>query len=252
MNKNVKEIGHISYKLKNEKEFRNYYENVLGLNIGSILKTSNNEDRIIYYQLNRGQFIEIFPETSAMGWPTYDGYNKEQDLSYQYATIGNGNNSKETRDPENNILYINDGELYISKLTFNVNNLTKSKKFYTDILNLDIIDETEKYVHIKVNNTQIIELINHPYPKNNCTNNKGYCHFALIVHDIELSAQRMSKKGIQLYHGPKTMKDPYTEPYKKVPHSENTYNFYIQDYDDNEIEDMCYSPESYQLKHAKK
>ena len=69
MNTNIKEIGHLSFKLKDTKKFRDFYENTLGLKVGFSLKTAEGEERIIYYQLHHGHFIEIFPETSLRGWP---------------------------------------------------------------------------------------------------------------------------------------------------------------------------------------
>lgn len=251
MNTNVKEIGHLSFKLKNTQKFRQFYENELKLPIGFILKTPDGEDRIIYYQLDHGQFIEIFPETKQAGWPDYDGHNHDEYYSYQYTTLGIGE-GKTIQDPEFNTWKVNEGEQFISKVTYHSNDIKKVKDFYVNILNLDVVLDTPDCVHIKVNDEQIIEILNKPYPKDNCTNNKGQCHYALIVEDIELSARRLEAKGIQLYHGPKTMHMPYTEPYEKVPHSENSYNFYIQDPDDNEIEVMSYSPESFQLVYAKK
>lgn len=249
MNKNIKEIGHLSFKLKDTKRFRDFYENTLGLNIGFSLKTPKGEERIIYYQLSHGQFIEIFPETSVLTWADYDGHNHDEYYSYQYTTLGKGE-GKKIQDPEFNTWMVNEKPWYISKVTYNTKDLQKAKTFYRDILEMELILDTPNLVHVKVNEEQVIELVNKPYPMDNCTNNKGQCHFALIVHDIELAAKRMNEKGILLYYGPKTSKKPYTGPYEKVAHTENSYNFYIQDYDDNEIEVMAYSKESFQLKYG--
>lgn len=252
MNSNVKEIGHLSFKLKNEKEFRNFYENVLGLKTGFILKNKLDEDRIVYYQLNRHQFIEIFPENSVTQWPTYDGKSKEDRYSYQFATIGQGDSKHIVKDPEGNQWVFNGKERFISKVTYNVNDLQKAKTFYRDILLLDLIEDTPEKAVAKINDYQLVELIQKTYPDDNCTDNKGYCHFALIVHDIEKEARRLEGLGVQLYHGPKTFKMPYTAPYEAVKHSENTYNFYMQDYDDNEIEAMGYTEESFQVIYSSK
>lgn len=249
MNTNIKEIGHLSFKLKNTERFRDFYENTMGLKVGFTLKTEKGEERIIYYQLRHGQFIEIFPETSRGGWPEYDGHNHDEYYSYQYTTLGQGD-GETVRDPEFNTWKVNKGPLYITKVTYNCKDLQKAKTFYTDILGMDLILDTPDCVHVKVGGEQVIELLNKPYPKDNCTNNKGQCHFALIVHDIELAAKELTEKGVQLYYGPKTMGRPYTTPYEKVAHTENSYNFYIQDYDDNEIEVMAYSDESFQVKYA--
>lgn len=247
MNQNVKEIGHISFKLKNEKAFRDFYENTLKLKTGFILKNKLDEDRIVYYQLNRHQFIEIFPENSITTWPTYDGKSKEDRYSYQYATLGSGNHHDLIKDPEGNQIIVNEGEKYISKLTYHVNNLQKAKTFYTDVLLLDLLEATAEKVIVKINDDQCLELLNKSYPDDNCTDDKGYCHFALIVHDIVKEARRLEAMNVQLYHGPKTFKMPYTEAYQAVKHTENTYNFYMQDFDDNEIEVMGYSDESFQV-----
>lgn len=252
MNQNVIEIGHISFKLKDEKTFRDFYENTLKLNTGFILKNKLDEDRIVYYQLNRRQFLEVFPETSLSGWPTYKGKSNDENLSYQYATIGSGDSEKIIKDPEGNQFIINKGEKYISQLTYYVNDLNKSKEYYTKVLLLDLNDETEDHVVVKINDFQSLLLIQQPYSESNNTDNKGYCHFALIVHDIVKEARRLEAMGVQLYHGPQTMNYPYTEPYEAVKHSENTYNFYMHDVDDNEIEVMQYSEESFQLVYSSK
>ena len=148
-------------------------------------------------------------------------------------------------------MIINDGELYISKLTYHVKDLNKAKSFYSNILLLDLVEDNEERVLVKMNDFQILELIQHPFSGNNNTDNKGYCHFALIVHDIVKEARRLEAIGTQLYHGPQTMNYPYTTPYEAVKHSENTYNFYMHDVDDNEIEIMQYSDESFQVVYSK-
>ena len=251
MNQNVKEIGHVSFKLKDTSKFRAWYENTLGLNVGFILQKKAGEDYIIYYQLFRGQFIEIFPECSVISWPDYDGENHEEYYSYQYATLGEGEGVP-MRDAENNLWYVNEGEKYISKITYHVKNLERSIDFYEKIYELDVERKDEKTAIVTINDYQKIELIEYDYPKDNCTNNKGQCHYALIVNDIAVFAKDMVDKGITIWHGPKLMAKPYTaqDPYVPVKHSENTYNFYMQDPDDNEIEVMCYSEDSFQVKYA--
>ncbi|MBQ9329026.1 MAG: VOC family protein [Solobacterium sp.] len=249
MNANIKEIGHVSFKLKNKDAFTDWYQNTLGLKVGFILQKNPGEDYIIYYNLNRGQFIEIFPETSFLTWADYDGNNQEEKYSYQYAVLGTGE-GKRMIDPENNKWIVNEGEKYISKVVYHVKNLERSIHFYTDIYELDVARIDDTTAHVIVNEYQVIELQEYDYPENNCTNNKGQCHYALIVNDIVKFAEDMVNKGIQLYHGPKLMNKPYTGPYVLEKHSENTYNFYMQDPDDNEIEVMCYSEDSFQVKYA--
>lgn len=249
MNSNIKEIGHVSFKLKDVKAFRNWYENVLGLNVGFILQKNPGEDYIIYYQLHKGQFIEIFPENSFISWADYDGHNNEELYSYQYSTLGTGSGEL-VSDPEGNKWQIGQGDKFISKVTYHVKDLNRSIDFYKNIYELDIVCQNEKSALIKINEYQCVELIEYDYSGNNCTNNKGQCHYALIVNDIEQFAEDMVRKGIQLYHGPKLMNKPYTGPYVLEKHSENSYNFYMQDPDDNEIEVMAYSEESFQVKYA--
>ena len=251
MNQNVKEIGHVSFKLKDSKKFRDWYENTLGLNVGFILQKKPGEDYIIYYQLHRRQFIEIFPESSVLSWSDYDGNNNEEYYSYQYATLGQGE-GKLVRDAEGNAWMLNDGELYISKVTYHVKDLQKSIDFYEKIYELDVERVDEKKALVTINDYQKVELIEYAYEKDNCTNNKGQCHYALIVKDIDAFAKDMVAKGITIWHGPKLMAKPYTaeDPYVPVKHSENTYNFYMQDPDDNEIEVMCYSEDSFQVKYS--
>lgn len=251
MNPNIKEIGHVSFKLKDTARFREWYEKTLGLNVGFVLQKKAGEDYIIYYQLHRHQFIEIFPESSVLSWTDYDGENHEENYSYQYATLGEGE-GRPMRDAENNLWHIGEGELYISKITYHVKDLQKAVDFYSKIYELEVERKNEKTACVTVNDYQQIELIEYDYQGNNCTNNKGQCHYALIVNDIAAFAEDMVNKGITIWHGPKLMTKPYTqeEPYVPVKHSENTYNFYMQDPDDNEIEVMCYSEDSFQVRYS--
>ncbi|MBR4471801.1 MAG: VOC family protein [Erysipelotrichaceae bacterium] len=186
-----------------------------------------------------------------MSWPEYDGNNHEEYYSYQYATLGQGE-GRPVRDAENNLWYINEGEQYISKITYHVKDLQKSIDFYSKIYELDVQKTNEDTALVTINDYQTVELIQYDYSKDNCTNNKGQCHYALIVNDISAFAKDMTEKGITIWHGPKLMSKSYTEedPYIPVKHSENTYNFYMQDPDDNEIEVMCYSEDSFQVKYA--
>jgi|GEM_PF-3422643 len=252
MNSNVKEIGHVSFKIYDEIPFRNFYENELKLKTGFILKTEDGKDRIIYYQLNHGQFLEVFPKTKSTDWADYDGHSNEDKLSYQYTTLGKGDHPEMIRDHEGNLFEMYPGAHYISKVTYKVNNIEKSKKFYTDILALNIISETPNAVQIKINDEQIVELLNQPYTGDNHSDNKGFCHYSLIVKDIEAEARRLEQIGYLMTAGPLNSGHPYTKenPYKAVKHSEKSYNFYIQDPDFNEIEVMSYSAESYQVKYA--
>jgi catechol 2,3-dioxygenase-like lactoylglutathione lyase family enzyme len=249
MNPNIKEIGHVSFKLKNTKVFRDCYENVLQLPVGFILQKKEGEDYIIYYQLRHGQFLEIFPESSILSWDDYDGHNHDELYSYQYATLGTGD-VKEMSDPEGNRWQLGQGDLYISKVTYHVKDLSKSLDFYKNIYECDVLEADDKRALIQINDTQSVELIEYAYPQDNCTNNKGQCHYALIVKDIVAFAKDMKEKGVQIWHGPKALTGPYEEDYVPVKHSENTYNFYVQDPDDNDIEVMQYSEDSLQVKYA--
>lgn len=254
MNSNVKEIGHVSFKIFDEKPFRHFYEDVLCLKTGFVLKTSDGKDRIVYYQLNRGQFLEVFPKVNPGDWPEYEGHSNEDILSYQYTTIGTGNEPKKIQDPEGNTFKIHEGEKFISKITYHVRDLDKSKKFYQEVLNLDILEENPNKVQVAINDFQIIELLKYSYAGDNRTDNKGFCHYALIVNDIEKEAKRFEQLGYLMTNGPKNMNNWYSKehPYQAVKHSEKSYNFYIQDPDDNEIEIMAYSDESYQVQYAAK
>lgn len=254
MNSNVVEIGHVSFKIYDEKPFRDFYENTLKLNIGFTLKSSEGKDRIVYYQLNKGQFLEVFPKVNPTDWAMYEGHSNEDMLSYQYTTLGVGDHPKTFKDSEGNILKINEGDRYITKVTYKVKDIEKSKKFYTDILNLDIVLDTKEKVHVAINDFQVVELLNEGYLGNNSSDNKGFCHYALIVKDIEKEAKRLEGLGYLMTNGPKNGKKFYSKenPYKAVKHSENSYNFYIQDPDDNEIEVMAYSDDSFQVKYAAK
>ena len=148
--------------------------------------------------------------------------------------------------------HVGEGELYISKVTYHVKDLERSSGFYSKIYELEVTKKDEKTAYVTVNDYQQIELIEYDYPLSNCINNKGQCHYALIVNDIDVFTKNMVNKGLTIWHGPKLMAKPYTkeDPYVPVKHSENTYNFYMQDPDDNEIEVMCYSEDSFQVKYS--
>jgi catechol 2,3-dioxygenase-like lactoylglutathione lyase family enzyme len=209
------------------------------------------EDYIIYYQLAHGQFIEIFPESSILSWKEYDGNNHDEWYSYQNTSLESAPFT-EMKNPENNTWQIGKEKNYISKVTYHVRNLQKSMDFYSKIYEMDVKQTSVTSGLVRVNEDQEIELIEHNYPKDNCTNNKGQYHYALIVKDIVAFAQDMKEKGIQIWYGPKAMTKPYTTDYIPVHHSEQTYNLYIQDPDDNDIEVMQYSEDSYQVKYAAK
>ena len=248
MNQNVKEIGHLAFRVKNQEQMMKFFKEDLGLNIGFILKSQAGLDRIIYFQLNHGQFIELFPEP-AMNWPDYDGHNAEGKYGYHHVTLGTGTAAIQ-QDLEENRWAVNDRPLYISKVTYYCNDMQKNKKFYTEVLDLDLVEENQEHVLIKVNEEQQIELLNKPHTDENNCQSHGFHHYALIVHDIEKMAEFCVNKGITLYHGDKGQNNPYTEPYVPVKHSEHSYNFWIQDFEDNEIEVMAYSEESLQVVHA--
>lgn len=249
MDTNIKEIGHVSFRIKNKEAMKEFYHHTLGLNLGFLLKNQYDEERILYYQLHKGLYIECFPVTKTSGYPEYDGLGHCKDHSYQYTTLGIGEGEKVV-DPEGNVWMVNKGELYISKVTYYVNDIKRSVAFYRDIVEADIEEETVDHAIVRMNDYQTIELIFHPYPKNNYTTNKGHCHYALIVHDIEKFARKLESKDVQIWCAHKEKNNPYTTPYQKVKHTENSYNFFITDPDDNNIEVMGYSPESLQLKYA--
>jgi predicted enzyme related to lactoylglutathione lyase len=121
-----------------------------------------------------------------------------------------------------------EGKNYISKVIYHVRNLQKSMDFYSKIYELDVKQTSVTSALVGINEDQEIELIEHNSPKDNCTNNKGQCHYALIVKEIVACAQDIKEKGIQIWYGPKAMTKPYTTYYIPVRHSEQTYNFYYR------------------------
>lgn len=249
MDSNIKEIGHVSFKIFNKEVMKDFYENTLHLPLGFVLKNQYDEERILYYQLHKGQFVECFPLTKTSGWKEYDGHSHREDYSYQYTTLGAGE-GKRVEDPEGNVWMVNDGEAYISRITYYVNDIKRSVAFYRDIVEADIVEEEVERAVVRINDLQTIELLFHPYPKNNYSRNKGHCHYSLVVHDIEKFARKLEAKDVAIWRASKERNQPYTAPYQKVKHTENSYNFFITDPDDNNIEVMAYTPESFQLKYA--
>jgi glyoxylase I family protein len=89
-----------------------------------------------------------------------------------------------------------------------INDIKKSKKFYTEILGFEIIKELtsrhgKKLIFLSLNN-QIIELIKHPDTDEKQDKDGSLSHFALdvkniykILHDVNKNAQEFGLKLIQ-------------------------------------------------------
>jgi glyoxylase I family protein len=82
----------------------------------------------------------------------------------------------------------------------------QSKRFYTDILGLEIINETyraerQSYkLDLSLNGHYIIELFSFPNPPKRLSRPEGtgLRHLAFVVDDIEQSVKQLSEKGVQV------------------------------------------------------
>ena len=113
-------------------------------------------------------------------------------------------------------------------------------------LKAEVGDEWLSYY--KVAEKQFVELFNVPYNGENNTEDEGFHHFCLMVEDIVEAAHDLEGKGVTLWHGPKWMNNPYTEPFRgDEPGQCGSLAFYVQDPEGNEIEIMQYTENSLQL-----
>ena len=159
----------------------------------------------------------------------------------------------------------------ITHCTFTCKDYPAMQKFYSETLGLEqlfkidfeqsIIDDyhANGYVglaakpgdewlsYYKVAPRQFIELFNVPYNGENNTENEGFHHVCLMVEDIVEAARDLEAKGVTLWHGPRWLENPYTEPYTEVPGQCGSLAFYVQDPEGNEIEIMQYTENSLQL-----
>ncbi len=102
--------------------------------------------------------------------------------------------------------------------------------------------------YYKVAPKEFIELFNVPYNGGNDTRDEGFHHVCLIVEDAVAAARELEAKGVRLWHGPKWMENPYTEPFRgDEPGQCGSIAFYIQDPEGNEIEIMQYTEDSLQV-----
>lgn len=164
---------------------------------------------------------------------------------------------------------------YINRLshcTFCCNDYPKMVKFYEEVMGLeklftinfeqDIIDGylekgypleakpgDEWISYMKIAPKEFIELFNVPYIGRNDTKNQEFHHVCLLVEDIFQAAKELEDKGLTLWHGPEWMEEPFTKPFAEEGTFGqcNSYGFYVQDPEGNEIEIMQYTENSLQV-----
>ena len=77
--------------------------------------------------------------------------------------------------------------------------------------------------------------------------NQSYFHICYKVTGIAEFAHMLQDNGVTLFNGPAWVNNPWTTPYVPTKAKCNSYAFFIQDPDGNDIEVMEYTPESMQL-----
>ena len=103
--------------------------------------------------------------------------------------------------------------------------------------------------YMKIAPKEFIELFNVPYIGRNDTKNQEFHHVCLLVEDIFQAAKELEDKGLTLWHGPEWMEEPFTKPFAEegTIGQCNSYGFYVQDPEGNEIEIMQYTENSLQV-----
>jgi catechol 2,3-dioxygenase-like lactoylglutathione lyase family enzyme len=143
----------------------------------------------------------------------------------------------------------------ITHCSFYCNDFEKTLAFYRDILELPLIftlrneDGSVWLSYLEVAPGEFIELFNETYQGKNEWKPKGHHHTCLLVEDIQEAARTLESKGVLLTAGPAAIGNYFRTPYKIEGKRGqcNSWAFYIQDPEGNEIEFMQYTPESLQV-----
>jgi catechol 2,3-dioxygenase-like lactoylglutathione lyase family enzyme len=143
----------------------------------------------------------------------------------------------------------------ITHCSFRCNNFEKTLSFYRDILEIPLTftlrneDGSVWLSYLEVAPGEFIELFNEAYKGKNEWKPKGHHHTCLLVDDIQETARALESKGVLLTHGPVALQSPFRVPYRVegTRGQCNSWAFYIQDPEGNEIEFMQYTPESLQV-----
>jgi catechol 2,3-dioxygenase-like lactoylglutathione lyase family enzyme len=146
----------------------------------------------------------------------------------------------------------------INRLThcsFRCNDFEKTLAFYRDILEIPIAftlrneDGSVWLTYLEIAPGEFIELFNERYSGKNDWAPKGHHHTCFLVLDIQEAARSLESKGVLLTKGPIALWDPYRIPYKLDCKQGqcNSWCFFVQDPEGNEIEFMQYTAESLQV-----
>jgi catechol 2,3-dioxygenase-like lactoylglutathione lyase family enzyme len=146
----------------------------------------------------------------------------------------------------------------IKKLThcsFRCNDFEKTRAFYRDVLEIPLAftlrneDGSVWLSYMEIAPGEFIELFNESYNGKNEWKSKGHHHTCFLVSDIQEAARTLESKGVLLTHGPVDTQPPFRIPYKFEGKRGqcNSWTFFVQDPEGNEIEFMQYTPESLQV-----
>jgi catechol 2,3-dioxygenase-like lactoylglutathione lyase family enzyme len=139
--------------------------------------------------------------------------------------------------------------------SFRCNNFEKTLAFYREILEIPLAftlrneDGSVWLAYLQIAPGEFIELFNETYAGKNEWAPKGHHHTCFLVEDIQEAAGTLESKGVLLTRGPVDMAGPYRIPYKlDCKRGQcNSWAFFVQDPEGNEIEFMQYTPESLQV-----
>lgn len=143
----------------------------------------------------------------------------------------------------------------ITHCSFRCLDFEKMLSFYRDTLEIPVAfnlrneDGSLWLTYLEIAPDEFIELFNEKYGGKNDWQPKGHHHTCLLVEDIQETARILEAKGVLITNGPvsegKVFRSPYQIEGKRG--TCNSWCFYIQDPEGNEIEYMQYTPESLQV-----
>lgn len=250
-----KEIGHLAFRVRDYKGMQGFYRDKLKIDKSFCLHNKQGEERIGYFGLPNGHFIEMFPlqPSNPHG---FVGDNSRERHSFQYGWLSEAIESDPiwVEDVEQNQWKADSVNPYavegLMGATFYCKKYENMKAFYKDVLGLTMTEDKGQSCCFTMKSGQHIELIAADYIEDNRTENRAFHHMALLTDNILKAARILEDRGILLSHGSKLRNPAYTQPFHSVCKlgSDGSYAFYFSDPEDNEIEAMQYTEDSMQLR----
>lgn len=231
----------------------------LGLKHAFSLYDACGDERIGYYRLPDGHFVELFPKR-ALRDHGFTGSADPDGFSFRGGWLGSDACGAPVAAPcvvtdAEGSRWMLDGAGQCADGLFGVTLrcrcFEQTLAFYRDALGL-IIEETSRGALARVASGQWIELIDEPYTAENAIRNRAFSHVALLTDDIVSVSQRLEARGLGLSHGSSLANPYFDRPYGELaqPGSDGSYAFYVMDPEGNDIEAMQYTEASLQCAHA--